>query len=130
MDEAEFKRRTKGLALHVIAMTRAMHRDLAGGVIARQVVRSANSVAANYRSACRAKSASDMLAKLAIVEEESDETAHWLEMLRDSKCVPSAVTDPMIREANEICAMTVASIRTLRARTSGIQNPKSRIQNG
>ena len=70
-----------------------------------------------------------MLAKLAIVEEEADETAHWLEMLRDSNTVPAQATDPLIREANEITAMTVASIRTLRSRTRAIQNPKSKIQN-
>jgi four helix bundle protein len=129
MDEATFKRRTRGLALAVIAMSRAMQRDLASDVLARQVVRSANSVAANYRAACRAKSTADMLAKLATVEEEADETAHWLEMLRDSGSVPSKATDPLIQEANEICAMTVASIRTLRMRSRPIQNPKSKIQN-
>ena len=129
MDEATFKRRTKMLGIRVIALSRQVERDIAGDVIIRQLVRSANSVGANYRSACRGKSPADMLSKLAIVEEESDETAHWLEVLRDSNTVPASATDDLIREANEITAMTVASIRTLRARTRGIQNPKSKVQN-
>lgn len=59
-----------------------------------------------------------MLAKLAIVEEEADETCFWLEMLREAGIVPASVTDPLGREANELLAMTVASIRTIRARTT------------
>ncbi len=129
MDEETFKRRTRLLGLRVIALSRAMRRDLASDVIARQVVRSANSVGANYRSACRAKSTADMLAKLAIVEEEADETVHWLEVLRDSRSIPEEAANPLIAEANEITAMTVASIKTLRLRSRAIQNPKSKIQN-
>jgi four helix bundle protein len=127
MDEATFKRRTKALGLEVIGLSRSLQRDLATDVIVRQVVRSAASVGANYRAACRAKSTRDMLAKLAIVEEEADETAHWLEMLRDSQSAGPSDVNPLIQEANEIVAMTVASIRTLRNRP--IQNPNAKIQN-
>ncbi|MGE3074609.1 MAG: four helix bundle protein [Dehalococcoidia bacterium] len=125
MDEATFKRRTRELGLRVIEMTRSMKRDLASDVLARQIVRSATSVGANYRAACRAKSRADMLMKLSIVEEEADETTHWLEMLRDSNSVPAEVTNPILAEANEITAMTVASIRTLRVSAA---NPKSKVQ--
>lgn len=117
MDEAEFKRRTKSLGLRIIALSRTLPRDVATDVIVRQVVRSATSVGANYRAACRAKSTRDMVAKLAVVEEEADETAHWLEMLRDSKSAPAEAVTPLLQEANELLAMTVASIRTLRNRS-------------
>ena len=114
MDEAAFKERTRQLGLAVIALSRSIRHDLAADVILRQVVRSSTSVGANYRAACRAKSLKDMVAKLAVVEEEADETVHWLEMLRDSASVPAEVVAPLIQEAGEIVAMTVASIRTLR----------------
>lgn len=129
MDEANFKRRTKLLGLSVIEMTRSLKRAVPNDVMARQIIRSATSVGANYRAACRAKSVADMIMKLSIVEEEADETIHWLEMLRDSNGLSPDVTDPIIGEADELTAMTVASIRTLRARlsnaTSKIANPKS-----
>jgi four helix bundle protein len=125
VDEAEFKRRTRGLGLDVIALVKTMPRDFVGDTLARQLIRSATSVGANYRAACRGRSTADVMSRLAIVEEESDETIYWLEMLRDSKSVPAPVVAPLIDEANQICAMTVASIRTLRAR----RNPKSPIQN-
>lgn len=65
-----------------------------------------------------------MVAKLSIVEEEADETIYWLTMLRESKTVPATATDLLAAEANELLAMTVASIRTIRGRTGGIRTAR------
>jgi four helix bundle protein len=85
-------------------------------VIGRQLLRSATSVGANYRAACRGKSTADVLAKLAIVEEEADESAYWLELLIEANIVPEGEVAEPSRETNKIVAMTVASIKTLRSR--------------
>ncbi len=63
-----------------------------------------------------------MIHKLSIVEEEADETAYWLEILVDSGQVGKHRVAQLISEANEIVAMTVASIKTLRKR---LQDRKS-----
>jgi four helix bundle protein len=73
-------------------------------------------VGANYRAACRGKSASDVIAKLSIVEEEADESIYWIELLVDGGVVEPNRVDAIKKEANELLAMTVASIKTLRAR--------------
>lgn len=126
MDERErdFRRRTMRLGLDVIALTRSMQRDFAGDVLARQLLRSATSVGANYRAACRARSDAEMVAKLSIVEEEADETIYWLTMLRESNTLPATATDPLVSEANELLAMTVASIRTIRGRAGGVRSAR------
>jgi four helix bundle protein len=116
MDEQVFKQRTKKLALRVIELVEALPQGRTADVIARQLLRSATSVGANYRAACRGKSAADVLAKLAIVEEEADETAYWLELLIEAAIVPQARLTDLLKETNEIVAMTVASIKTLRRR--------------
>lgn len=116
MDEREFKRRTKQLALHVIELVEELPKNKTADVLGRQVVRCGTSVGANYRSACRGKSTADVIAKLAIVEEEADETIYWLELLVEAKIVPASRVSELIKEANEIVAMTVASIKTLRGR--------------
>ena len=72
MKNEDLKLRTKQFALRVIRLSGAMPRTIAGDVLSRQIVRSATSVAANYRSACRAKSRADFIAKMGIVEEEAD----------------------------------------------------------
>jgi len=122
MDEREFKDRTKNLGLAVVQLSESLAKTRAADVLARQILRSATSVGAKYRAACRAKSTADMFNKLKIVEEEADETLYWLELLKESKSAPDALLDPLIRETDEIVAMTVASIKTLRAK---IQNQRA-----
>jgi four helix bundle protein len=117
MNEQQFKARTKKLALRVIRLVDALPAGIAADVIGRQVLRSATSVGANYRAACRSGSDAAMIAKLNIVAEESDETLFWLELLVESGLIPGARLADLIAEADEITAMTTASLKTLRAKS-------------
>ncbi|MGE5594510.1 MAG: four helix bundle protein [Hyphomicrobiales bacterium] len=116
MNQAEFKPRTKGVALRVIALSGEIPRSHAGDVIARQLIRSATSVGANYRAACRARSPQEMFAKLSVVEEEADESLYWLELLEESRLVQAEHPADVRREMSEIVAMVVQSKKTLRSR--------------
>ena len=118
MDEKIFKARTKKLAVAIIKQVDKLPRSLATDVISRQAIRSGTSIGANYRAACRAKSTADMINKMKIVEEESDETQYWLELLVEAELVPQNQISDIHKETGEILAMTVASIKTLRARKS------------
>ena len=124
------QRRMRTLAVETIGLTNELPRTMAADVIGRQLVRSVTSVAANYRSACRARSRKEFIAKMGIVEEEADETALWLELLEQCSLAPTTRLAPLCREAGELLAITVASIRTARmghgARRS---NPQSAIRN-
>ena len=127
MNESQFKDRTKKVALRVIWLVEALPKSRAAEIIGRQLVRSGTSVGANYRAVCRAKSPKDMLAKLAVVEEEADESLYWLELLIESKLMSKRRLESLIDEMSQILAMVVASQKTLGRRA--IQNPKSKIQN-
>jgi four helix bundle protein len=118
MNPEIFKRRTKLFALSAIRFVGSLPRNYVVNVMGRQLVRCATSVGANYRAACRAKSAADFVAKMKIVEEECDEAIYWLELLVESEFVESDKTQPLINEANEILAMTVSSIKTKRGQNS------------
>ncbi len=124
MDEKTFKDRTKKLAVAIIKQIEKMPRSLAADVIGKQVIRSGTSIGANYRAACRAKSTPDMINKMKIVEEESDETQYWLELLVEAGLAPKDQVASLYKETDEILAMTVASIKTLRNQKP-IANPKS-----
>jgi four helix bundle protein len=94
MNPIELKARTKTFALRIIKLTRAIPKnDDAGRVIAKQIVRSGTSVAANYRASCRARSRAEFVAKIGTVEEESDETA-------------------LLEEANALIAIRATSRKT------------------
>jgi len=138
MNEREFKERTKRAALRVIKMIEALPSTKVADVIGRQLLRSATSVGANYRAACRGKSPADVIAKLGIVEEEADESIYWIEILIEAGILPENRLTDLLDEFHQIVAMTVASQKTLRRnyakpqpqnRESRIENPKSKIQN-
>jgi four helix bundle protein len=118
VDEKTFKTRTKKLAVEIIRQTQQLPRTPAADIIGRQLIRSGTSIGANYRAACRSKSTADMINKLKIVEEESDETEYWLELLVEAGFVSQNQIDHIYKETDEILAMTIASIKTLRNRKS------------
>ena len=125
MTEQEFKDRTKQIALRVIRLVESLPVTHSAQIIGKQLLRSATSVGANYRAACRGKSTPDILHKLAIVEEEADESLYWLELLIESEIVPEKKLSALLSDINEIVAMTVSSIKTLRSKN--LDNPKSKI---
>ena|SRR5579862_7154111 len=113
MNPIELKTRTKTFALRIIKLTRAiLKNDDAGRVIARQIVRSGTSVAANYRASCRARSRAEFVSKIGTVEEESDETALWLELLIESGIIPVKKLSALLEEANALTAIMAASRKT------------------
>jgi four helix bundle protein len=78
------------------------------------MLRSGSSVGANYRAACRAKSKRDFISKLGTVEEETDETIYWMELLIDTGIVkPNRIAD-LLDEADQILSIVIASIKTTR----------------
>jgi four helix bundle protein len=83
-------------------------------VIKRQLIRSATSVAANYRACQRAKSKADFISKLGTVEEEADETLFWLECLTELATREHAELSRLLKEANEITAIVVTSRKRAR----------------
>jgi len=129
MNEKEFKDRTKKIALRIIKLVESLPETTTSNIIGKQLLRSATSVGANYRAACRGKSVADVIHKYSIVEEEADESLYWFELLIESNIVPEKKLSELQREMNEITAMIVSSIKTLRSKQLPIQNPKSKIQN-
>jgi four helix bundle protein len=84
MTTEEMKVRTRSFALRVLKLTESLPNSRTADVLGKQLLRCGTSVGANYRAACRAKSKADFVAKLSIVEEETDEAIHWIELLIDS----------------------------------------------
>ena len=130
-NELNLKKRTKAFALRILKLVDALPKTTAGRALASQIVRSGTSVAANYRAACRARSTADFIAKMGIVEEESDETLFWLELLEESELVSATKLAAIKQEANELIAITVASIKTARRNrgsNSALRTPNSALE--
>jgi len=121
MTPPELKARTKTFAVRVIRLVDALPNSVKGRAIANQIMRSATSVAANYRAACRARSRAEFIAKIGVVEEEADETAFWLELIVECEIRSAKQIEPLLKEASELVA-TMAS-----SRKSAIGNRRSAI---
>ena len=108
--------RTQEYALRVIRLVEALPPTPTAGVIGKQLVRCATSVGANYRSARRAKSTPDFIAKMCIVEEEADESLYWLELLVKGDLITQGRVADLREEGNELVAIAVASIKTAKVK--------------
>ena len=106
------KRRTKEFAKAIILLCRKLPNNREGRLIGDQIFRSGTSIAANYRSACRARSKAEFISRLSIVEEEADETLFWLEVINELEIFQYPKLDLLMKENNEIISIVVASINT------------------
>ncbi len=116
MNASDLKERTFRFGLRVIRLCESMPESRTGRAIANQLIRCGTSVGANYRTAARAKSTRDFIAKLCIVEEECDEAIYWIEMAVASGCAKQELVAELLDEAGQLLAITVASIRTAKER--------------
>lgn len=116
MDQEAMKRRTKEFAKSVMKLCHLL--ELHHRLIANQLFRSATSVGANYRAACRARSKAEFIAKLGTVLEEADESLYWLELIAETDAhdfVNKAELARLTREANELVAIFVSSLNTAKS---------------
>lgn len=110
----EILKRTKNVALRIVKLVQTLDKNYTERTIGKQMLRSGTSIGANYRAACRAKSTADFINKLKIVEEETDETLYWLELLIEGDIVSEDKLAPLMKEIDEILAIIVSSINTAR----------------
>jgi four helix bundle protein len=112
MTRNEMKKRTKAYANRIVKLCGALSDDWIAQTLGKQLLRSGTSVGVNYRAVCRAKSNSDFIHKLRIVEEECDESLFWMELLVDNNLIKASWLDELMREADEILAIVVSSVKT------------------
>jgi four helix bundle protein len=111
---AELRDRTRAFAVGIIEMEDRLPRRLSIEILAKQLVRCATSVGANYRAACRARSHSEFVSKMQIVQEEADETQYWLDLLFQTHVLNEKEFQPLEKEAYELTAIFTSSAATAR----------------
>jgi len=116
------KKRTFDFALTTFKTVDLLKKSAANEVMGRQLIRSASSVGANYRAACKAKSSPDFINKLKIVEEESDESVYWLELIKAYNKIEDSEFEKILIESKELEKIFAASAIT--AKKNLINNKK------
>ncbi len=139
MTSDELKLRTKKFALRIINMIENFPQNKSGNVIGNQLLRSATSIGANYRSACRSRSKVEFISKIRIVEEEADESVYWIELVKESNLVNENRVSDLFKEATELTAIFTSIGKTTKLNLANSKseipisklktNPKSEIPN-
>src|SRR6266516_3027183 len=111
----QLQTRTKAFAVRSIGAFARLPKGEAARIIGHQFLRSGTSLAANYRAACRARSAADFISKVSVVTEEADETLFWFELLVEAELVKMKVLDPLMSECAELLRIFAASLATAKA---------------
>ena len=114
MTTEELKERFRKFSVRIIRMVNSLPNTISGNAIAKQIIRSGTSPAANYRAACLAKSNKDFLNKLKMVEEEIDETEHWLSLIIDADLLPADKVQSLLDESVELKRIIIRSITTIK----------------
>jgi len=108
--------RTKAFALRVIRLHASLPKSELARILGRQLLRSGTSVGAQCREGYRARSSAEIISKYETALQELDETLYWFELLIDSGIVSARRLEPLMAEANEIIAILVSSVRTIKRR--------------
>lgn len=110
---SDLEERLVDFAVSIIRTAESLPGTKAGKHIGGQLIRSGTSPAPNYGEAQDAESRADFIHKMKISLKELRETKVWLQMITKASLVktPSTV-EPVIREAEELIAIFVASIKT------------------
>jgi len=115
MNQQQLRERTKNFAKQVVRTCRGLPKDWDVRELGKQLLRSATSVAANYRACGRARSDKEFCSKLGIVVEEADESQLWIELVKEAHPSLNAQTyNAILKEATELTAIFTASHRTAR----------------
>ena len=107
------QQRTKKFALTIIKLYQTLPKTSEAQILGKQLLRSATSVGANYRAACRARSGKEFYSKLSIVIEEADESMFWLELLDESGIEKTASLQSIINETEELLKILVTARKTI-----------------
>ena len=125
MENEDLKERTQRFSVRIMNMVEHLPETRSSKVIASQILRSSSSVGANYRAARRSKSGRDFINKLKIVEEETDETLYWLELIEQAKILDPKKLEDLTKEANELLAIFVTSIKTAKGNLAKTKKVRS-----
>jgi len=109
--------RTRSFALRIVRLYTSLPKTAEAQVLGKQLLRSGTSVGAHYHEATRSRSNAEFISKIEAGMQELEETVYWLNLLIDSGIVKKAQVSELCDEADELMAIFVASVKTVKNRS-------------
>jgi four helix bundle protein len=110
------RKRTKAFAIEILRFCQSLPPTDEARMIKRQLMRSGTSPGAHCREATRSRSDAEMISKIETALQELDESVYWMELLIETGIMDPSRLEPLMREADELMAMAVTAVRTLKRR--------------
>lgn len=120
----QLRERTQSFSFRIIRLVGALPRGKESDVFGKQLLRSATSIAANYRAVGCCRTKSEFTNKLRIVLEEADETVYWLDCIIESRLVDPERLTPLRDEAKQLAASSPPPFEPFAARAKLIPQIK------
>ena len=114
--KSDLRLRTRALALRIVRLYTSLPKTTEAQVLGKQVLRSGTSIGAHYHEATRSRSNAEFISKLEAGLQEIEETVYWLNLLIDSEIVREEKLSELCREADELAAIFVSSVKTVKNR--------------
>ena len=115
-EKSDLRLRTRGFALRIVRLYASLPKTTEAQVLGKQLLRSGTSVGAHYHEATRSRSNAEFISKLEAGLQELEETVYWLNLLIDSEIVRKEKLSELCKEADELAAIFVASVKTVKNR--------------
>ncbi len=112
----DLKSRTKRFALQIIRLYSDLPKNTVAQVLGKQLLRSGTSVGAQYREGTRARSDAEFISKVEGALQELEESVYWMELLVESRILTQKSVENLVKEADELAAILVASVKTVKER--------------
>jgi four helix bundle protein len=85
-------------------------------LIGSRLLEASLTLGANYRGSYKAKSPTEFIEKMNVVEQQADQCAYWLELLIEADLADKSIIEPLIKEAGEIVSIAVSQISTAKGK--------------
>jgi four helix bundle protein len=109
--------RTRSFALRIVRLYTSLPKTAEAQILGKQLLRSGTSVGAHYHEATRSRSNAEFISKIEAGLQELEETVYWLNLLIDSAIIKKAQVSELCDEADELTAILVASVKTVKSRS-------------
>lgn len=112
----DLRLRTRSFALRIVRLYTSLPKTAEAQILGKQLLRSGTSVGAHYHEATRSRSNAEFISKIEAGLQELEETVYWLNLLIDSGIVKKTQVSELCDEADELTAILVASVKTVKNR--------------
>ncbi len=106
------EQKSKSFAIRIIRMYQWLTTEKKEFVLSKQCLRCGTSVGANIAEGIKAQSTSDFIAKLHISLKEANETAYWLDLMKETDYIDEKTFESINNDCTELIKLITSILKS------------------